>query len=140
LSKRKRLRNICLVFDVQSFALDCLSKGKYSLSDILRDFKKFTSKAVVQKIVEIPESRRKWLLDRFEFAGRYNKKIEYYKFWQDGNEAKEIYSSDFLQQKLAYIHDNPVRAGWVLEQQYYKYSSAIDYSGGKGLIDVIFAD
>ena len=130
----------CLMSNHLHLIASAKENGKYSLSDILRDFKKFTSKAVVQKIVEIPESRRKWLLDRFEFAGRYNKKIEYYKFWQDGNEAKEIFSSDFLQQKLAYIHDNPVRAGWVLEQQYYKYSSAIDYSGGKGLIDVIFAD
>jgi len=108
-------------------------------SDILRDFKKFTSKAIIEKIKEIPESRRRWLLDRFEFAGRYNKKIEFYKFWQDGNEPKEVYSEEFLQQKIAYIHDNPVRAGWVNEPQYYKYSSAIDYAGEKGIIDVILA-
>jgi len=111
--------------------------GQFTLSDILRDFKKYTSKAIIEKIKEIPESRRKWLLDRFEFAGRYNKKIEFYKFWQDGNEPKEIYSAEFLQQKLAYIHQNPVRAGWVNEPQHYKYSSAIDYTGEKGLIDVI---
>ena len=130
----------CLMSNHLHLIASAEENGQFSLSDILRDFKKFTSKAVVQKIIEIPESRRKWLLDRFEFAGRYNKKIEYYKFWQDGNEPKEIYSSDFLQQKLAYIHNYPVRAGWVIEPQHYKYSSAIDYSGGKGLIDVIFAD
>ena len=113
--------------------------GQFTLSDILRDFKKFTSKAIVQMIKDIPESRRKWLLDRFEFAGRYNKKIEFYKFWQDGNEAKEVYSAEFLQQKITYIHNNPVRAGWVIEPQHYKYSSAIDYAGDKGLIEVIFA-
>ncbi len=113
--------------------------GQFTLSDILRDFKKFTSKAIVQMIKDIPESRRKWLLDRFEFAGRYNKKIEFYKFWQDGNEAKEVYSVEFLQQKITYIHNNPVRAGWVIEPQHYKYSSAIDYAGDKGLIEVIFA-
>ena len=114
--------------------------GQITLSDILRDFKKFTSKAITRKITEIPESRRKWLPDRFEFAGRYNKKIEYYKFWQDGNEPKEIFSTEFLKQKMAYIHENPVRAGWVFEPQHYKYSSAINYSGGNWLIDVIFAD
>ena len=113
--------------------------GQYTLSDILRDFKKFTSKAIVQMIKDIPESRRKWLLDRFEFAGRYNKKIEFYKFWQDGNEPKDVYSAEFLQQKIEYIHNNPVRAGWVNEPQHYKYSSAIDYAGDKGLIEVIFA-
>lgn len=113
--------------------------GQFTLSDILRDFKKFTSKAIIENIKEIPESRRKWLLDRFEFAGRYNKKIEFYKFWQDGNEPKEVYSEEFLQQKTAYIHQNPVRAGWVNGAQHYKYSSAIDYAGEKGLIDVILA-
>jgi putative transposase len=113
--------------------------GQFTLSDILRDLKKFTSKAIIEKIKEIPESRRKWLLDRFEFAGRYNKKIEFYKFWQDGNEAKEVYSAEILQQKIHYIHNNPVRAGWVNEPHHYKYSSAIDYAGERGLIDVIFA-
>ena len=113
--------------------------GRFTLSDILRDFKKYTSKAIVQKIKDIPESRRKWLLDRFEFAGRYNKKIEFYKFWQDGNEPKDVYSAEFLQQKIEYIHNNPVRAGWVNEPQHYKYSSAIDYAGDKGLIEVLFA-
>jgi len=62
--------------------------GPFSLSDILRDFKKFTSKAIVAKIKEIPESRRSWLIDRFEFAGKYIKIIEFYNFWQDGNEPK----------------------------------------------------
>ena len=113
--------------------------GHYTLSDILRDFKKYTSKAIVQKIKDIPESRRNWLLDRFEFAGRYNKKIEFYKFWQDGNEPKDVYSAEFLEQMIDYIHNNPVRAGWVNEPHHYKYSSAIDYAGEKGLIEVIFA-
>jgi len=113
--------------------------GQFTLSDILRDFKKFTSKAIIEKIKEIPESRRRWLLDRFEFAGRFNKKIEFYKFWQDGNEPKEVYSEEFLHQKLAYIHNNPVRAGWVNDPQHYKYSSATDYAGEKGIIDIIFA-
>lgn len=129
----------CLMTNHLHLIAAAKENGPFTLSDILRDFKKFTSKTIIERIKEIPESRRKWLLDRFEFAGRYNKKIEFYKFWQDGNEPKEVYSEEFLQQKIAYIHDNPVRAGWVNEQQYYKYSSAIDYAGEKGIIDVILA-
>lgn len=105
-----------------------------NLSDILRDFKKFTSKEIIDKIKELPESRKEWMLNRFEFAGRFNNKIKDYKFWQDGNEAKEIHTNDFLDQKLDYIQNNPVRAEIVFEPQDYKYSSAIDYSGGKGLL------
>lgn len=128
----------CLMTNHLHMIASAKANGTFSLSDILRDFKKFTSKAIVAKIKEIPESRRIWLLDRYEFAGKYNKKIEFYKFWQDGNEPKEIYSAEFLQQKISYIHDNPVKAGWVIEPHYYKYSSAIDYANGKGQIDITF--
>jgi REP element-mobilizing transposase RayT len=111
-----------------------------TLSDILRDFKKFTSKEMIRLIMEENESRRKWLLDRFEFAGRNDRKIKNYKFWQDGNEAKEIHTNAFLQQKIDYIHDNPVRQMLVREPQDFIFSSAINYSGGKGLLDVILVD
>lgn len=107
-----------------------------NLSDILRDFKKFTSKEIIDKIKELPESRKEWMLNRFEFAGRFNNKIKDYKFWQDGNEAKEIHTNEFLDQKLDYIHNNPVRAEIVFEPQDYKYSSAIDYCGGIGLLKI----
>jgi putative transposase len=116
------------------------AKEGYNLSDILRDFKKFTSKKIVEAIQAENESRKNWILYRFEFAGKLNPKIKEYKFWQDGNEAKEIHSDEFLDQKLDYIHNNPVVAEIVNEPQDYRYSSVIDYSGGKGLIDVIFAE
>lgn len=74
------------------------------LSDILRDFKKFTSKVILKEIRDNPEeSRKKWLIGEFEFAGRYKSKIKNYKFWQDGNDAKEIHTTSFLEQKLDYI-------------------------------------
>lgn len=80
------------------------------------------------------------MLDRFEFAGRNDKKIKYYKFWQDGNEAKELVTNNFMMQKLDYIHNNPVVAAIVEEPEQYLYSSARNYSGRKGLIDIEFLD
>ena len=115
------------------------AKEETNLSDILRDFKKFTSKALIKAIKEEPESRRQWLLDRFAFSGTLDPKIKYYKFWQEGNEAKEIHTNAFLDQKLNYIHQNPVRAEIVSEPEHYHYSSVVDYAGGKGLLDVILA-
>ena len=56
--------------------------GNQSLSEILRDFKKFTSKAIVALISDSPESRREWMLNRFGYAGRNDKKITNYRFWQ----------------------------------------------------------
>lgn len=110
----------------------------YKLSDILRDFKKFTSKAIVREIEENPEeSRKKWMLSEFEFAGRYKTNIENYKFWMDGNEAKEINSTEFLEQKLNYIHENPVKAEIVESAEEYIYSSAKNYAGKIGFLNIV---
>ena len=57
-------------------------------------------------------------------------------FWQHDNRPIELWSQDVLEQKVDYTHNNPVMAGLVLEPWHWKYSSAIDYSGGKGLIDL----
>jgi putative transposase len=60
------------------------------LSDILRDFKKFTSKEIVKTIESINESRREWLLESFANAGRDLKRITNFKVWQDGNHPEEL--------------------------------------------------
>lgn len=112
--------------------------NNHNLSDILRDFKKFTSKAIVKEIQENPEeSRKKWMLSEFEFAGRYKSNIKNYKFWQEGNETKEIHTNSFLEQKLEYIHENPVTSEIVEIAEDYLYSSAKNYCGAEGLIDVV---
>ncbi|MFC5409235.1 transposase [Larkinella bovis] len=113
------------------------TKAGCSMSDLLRDLKKFTSKALVKSVTEGPESRQQWMLYRFEFAGRYNPKIKDYKLWQDGSEPKEIFSDSFLAQKLQYLHNNPVRAGIVEYPEEYLYSSARNYAGKRGLLEVI---
>lgn len=107
------------------------------ISDIWRDFKKFTSKKILETLEDdVTEIRKKWMLDRFEFRGRYDKRITNYKFWQDGNNEQLIFSLDYLQQKLNYIHNNPVKAEFVTKPEEYRYSSAIDYAGGKGLLKI----
>ncbi|GAA4314299.1 REP-associated tyrosine transposase [Nibribacter koreensis] len=116
------------------------AKEGANLSDILRDFKKFTSRSIVEAIKQENESRKEWMLYRFQFPANVQSKVIHYKFWQDGNEAKEIHSNEFLQQKIDYIHQNPVRAEWVQEPEHFIYSSARDYAGGKGLIEIILAD
>ena len=113
------------------------AKDEGSLSDFLRDFKKYTSKALIQIIQETPESRRDWMLNLFWFAGKNKKNIKFYKVWQDGNEAKEIDSEDFLDEKMNYIHSNPIRAEMVANPEEYLYSSARDYSGEKGLVEIV---
>ena len=103
---------------------------------ILRDIKRHTSKALTKAISEnMQESRREWMLWFFEREGKHNPNNEHFQFWQQGNHPIELWSSAVMDQKLDYIHNNPVVAGWVDEPEHYLYSSARDYAGGKGLID-----
>lgn len=113
-------------------------KGASELSDIVRDFKKFTSSQILKRIQEIAESRKGWMMWIFKSAGERNSNNTYFQFWQQDNHPEILESTLFIQQKLTYLHENPVKAGIVFEPWGYRYSSAIDYAGGKGLLDIDF--
>ncbi len=113
-------------------------KGK--LSDLLRDFKKFTARNILDSIESEPESRKDWMLKRFEFACRSHSRNEKYQFWQYGNHPEEVFTEKFLWQKLDYIHLNPVRAGIVEKASHYLYSSASNYVNGSGILQIQKAD
>lgn len=116
-----------------------ISAANNDTSDILRDFKKFTSKQIIKAIEENQqESRREWMLEIFRKAGEKNSRNKNYQFWRQDNQPKELYSSGFTVQKLNYIHNNPVEAGIVDKAEEYLYSSARDYFFGKkcGLLEV----
>jgi len=114
------------------------TSGVMSLGEVMRDFKKFTAKSVVRAIQENPEeSRRQWLLDRFRFRAANDRKVAGYKFWQEDNYVESVVSLPFFVQKLNYIHLNPVRQEFVDRPEDYPYSSARNYAGRQGLIDVI---
>ena len=109
-----------------------VSAINYEASDILRDFKKYTSKKIITAIQENPgESRKEWMLKIFESAGTQNSRNTNFQFWRQDNQPKELYSENFIQQKLNYILNNPVEAGIVDKAEEYLYSSARDYYNEK---------
>lgn len=59
-------------------------------------------------------------------------------FWQQHNKPIELWSAEVIDQQVNYIHNNPVLTGFVIESHHWKYSSAIDYSGGKGMLEIDF--
>ena len=101
------------------------------LSDIIRDFKKYTATQIVAAIKEnTRESRRSWLLWLF-------KKEDGTWFWEEGYHGEAIFSKEFFETKLNYIHQNPVRAGIVEKEEEYLLSSCGDYYGNrKGLLEL----
>lgn len=114
--------------------------GDRSLSSILRSFKQFTSKSLLKAIKDNPrESRKEWMLDAFEEAGAKKSNVKQYQFWRHDNKPIEVWSNKVISQKIRYVHDNPVEEGLVLRPEDYPYSSARDYAGEKGYLDVIIA-
>ena len=108
----------------------------FQLGDVVRDFKKFTSKALIDQIANEPESRREWLLERFKFAAKIHSKNKDFKVWRDKNHAIEIFSEKVTWQKLNYIHRNPVVNKIVYNEQDYLFSSARNYYGLPHVLNV----
>ena len=111
-----------------------------NLSNILRDLKTFTSKKIVRQIQDEPESRREWILEYFSNACKHLEREQKYKVWQDGNQAKEIFSNKFLYEKLNYIHQNPVQDLIVENPEDYLFSSARNYAELDSYLDIILVD
>jgi REP element-mobilizing transposase RayT len=111
------------------------AKKGFSLSDILRDFKKYTAKAIIKDIeINKKESRQSWMLWMFKKAGRENSNNQTYQFWRQDNRPIEITSNKFYNQKMEYIHYNPVKEGFCFKPEDYPYSSALWYKEKKGLL------
>ena len=117
------------------------SKEGYKQEDIIRDFKKHTSKQLLKLIEENKaESRRNWMLWIFKKAGEKNSNNKNYQFWRQDNHPIELSTNEMMEQRLDYIHNNPVEEGIVAEPEHYLYSSAGDYAGKKGLLKIEFIE
>lgn len=108
-----------------------------TLSETIRDCKRFTSRKIMKLIDDnSQESRKKWMQIVFAYHAKYNKRSGNRQFWTHENHAVQLDTNEMIDSKLNYIHDNPVRAGWVEEQEHYLYSSARNYAGFSGLLEI----
>lgn len=106
--------------------------------NVLGDFKRFTSRALVKAIQENPkESRKEFLLLKFKQAAANTSNVKHHQFWRHDNQPIELWSNAVIAEKVNYIHNNPVEAGFVFRAEEYKYSSAADYAGEKGMLSDI---
>jgi REP element-mobilizing transposase RayT len=109
------------------------------LSGFTRDFKNYSSKRFLEIIDGGKESRSDWLKLIFNYHGRFkNKQTNQIRTHE--NHAEHIFRQKFIEQKVHYIHNNPVRSGIVVNPEDYLYSSARNYAGLESVIDVIEID
>ena len=135
--KEKGLEVFAYVIMSSHVHLVCRTNEPFSLSGVLRDFKKYTSKQFIGIMVEAGESRREWLMDKFSFEAKKRGRAINFKIWKDDNHAIEIGEYIRIEQKVNYIHENPVRAMIVQFPEDYIFSSARDYAGSKGYVEIL---
>ena len=104
------------------------AEGSNGLSALVRDFKTFTSKAILAWMKDnCKESRRHWMEVVFRYHAKYNSNNQAHQVWIQDSYPILCESEKFLRQKLNYIHNNPVKAGIVDRPEDYRYSSARNY-------------
>ena len=98
------------------------------------DFKSYTARQIID---ESERAGRYDLLKLFHVLKCWHKRDRMYQVWQEGSYPKEIISRSMMRQKINYIHNNPVKKGYVVNPIDWKYSSAANYAGLEGLLPVV---
>jgi len=110
-----------------------------SSDDLSRDMQRFKSYTAKQIISYLEEKQVTQLLDLLALFKRTYKTEAHYQVWEEGNHPQIIESDAVMRQKLEYIHQNPVKRGYVDQAEHWRYFSARNYAGQEGLIDVVRA-
>lgn len=116
---------IIYAYVIMSNHIHLILQSEYgTLSDTIRDMKRHIATTILKLIKQEPESRKEWMLKRFEFAANATNNNDNFKFWNNGNHPEEIFSDDFFWSKINYIHLNPVRQQIVEKASHYIHCSA----------------
>jgi len=139
---RKEKGLLVYAFVIMSNHIHLIARAKegFKLSGIVRDFKKFTSKKLFDSLKKSNDPRRIWMKGLFLESGEKNQNNTYIQLWQQHNHPIEIYSNKVIDQKMEYIHNNPVKASIVQNPEDYLYSSARNYSGLDAVMDIDMID
>ena len=107
------------------------------LSTQMRNFKSFTARSIIDLLEKNQVTN---ILDQLAFYKKLHKKDQKYQLWQEGFHPQAILDEAMLLQKLEYIHNNPVRRGYVDDPACWRYSSYRNYMGQDGLLPVDWID
>jgi len=104
------------------------------LSGEISKFKSFTARKSVDYYLE---QNNQFVLDQLAFYKLKHKTDRSFQFWQEGSHPERIENGLMMEQKITYIHQNPVRRGYVDLPEHWRYSSARNYADMEGLLPVV---
>ncbi len=105
-------------------------------NDIAKSMAKFKRHTARELIKLLQKENVKTILDQLAFYKKAYKSDREYQLWQEGLQPKLIQTDAMMISKINYIHQNPVKRGYVDEALHWRYSSARDYEGMSGLLEV----
>jgi len=108
-----------------------------NLSGIIKDLKSYTSKSIIEILLTEEQQKRDWIVPMLLESGEGNSRNKSHQLWVQDNHPIELTYNAIMQQKLNYIHQNPVRAGIVATPEDYLLSSARNYADLEGVLEVI---
>lgn len=94
------------------------------LNNTIQSFKRHTAKQI---LTMAKKTGREWLINHFAFHTKTHKTESEHQVWQEGAHPQLIQGDKMLNQKIDYIHNNPVERGWVDTPEHWRYSSARNY-------------
>ncbi len=112
--------------------LHLISQSEQLSRDVSR-FKSYTARRLIEYLEEHNVSR---ILDQLKFYKKAHKPDRAYQFWEEGVHPEWIQNEEMMRQKINYIHDNPVKRGYVDLPENWRYSSARAYKGQESLLEV----
>ncbi|MDH5483880.1 MAG: transposase [Gammaproteobacteria bacterium] len=104
--------------------------------NLQKDMMRFKSHTARKLIPYFQKNHIRTILDQLMFYKKAHKTDRNYQFWQEGVHPEWIQNNKMLEQKVEYIHNNPVKRGYVDLPEHWRYSSARNYQGETGLIQV----
>lgn len=107
-----------------------------SSDDISKTMKKFKSFTAKELIKLLQKSNAKTILDQLAFYKKAHKTQTTYQVWQEGFQPKLIKDEKMMIERINYIHNNPIKRGYIEKAKHWRYSSARDYEDIEGLIEV----
>jgi putative transposase len=109
--------------------------------DLTKDIQRLKSFTAREIIKLLQQKNVKTILEQLAFYKKAHKTNTAYQLWQEGCHPELITSNEMMQQKIEYIHHNPVKRGYVDLPEHWRYSSCRNYlaSGGEvfGGVDVV---
>lgn len=103
------------------------------LSKEVDNFKSYTARRIIDYYESVQAHN---ILKQLAFHKKLYKQDRDHQLWQEGSHPQRIHDIAMMRQKIDYIHNNPVQRGWVDTPTDWRLSSARNYAGKEGLLDV----